>query len=102
MVRSGVETPSLARSSPGRKQGSGAINDAEPLKKMLRLLAEEKVPSVWAAAGQMAGELGGISKSSGQSRLARKFKTLFGTVPKRGQTWAQLLAHELDRNSGME
>jgi hypothetical protein len=66
------------RRAGGRQPGSGEIDDNEHVSEMLRLLAAKKAASVFAAAGQIADQVTGISKAAKQRRLARKFKKKFG------------------------
>jgi hypothetical protein len=83
---------------PGRKSGSGSIDDEEKLRRMLTLLAVGKVPSVLAAAKAVADATKpNQSVDSEVVRLRRKFAKRWGTEPPNGKTWADV-EHELNPN----
>jgi hypothetical protein len=65
---------------PGRKPGSGAIDDGAAIEDMRRLLAAGSCPSIWAAAGQLAGQ-----SEAARRRLNSKFRKQFGTSPPVGK-----------------
>jgi hypothetical protein len=75
----------------GRKPGSGKLDESGITEKMLRCLAANKAPSIFAAAGQFADQAkGGATKDSKQRRLAREFGNRFGSEPPEGKTWADV------------
>jgi hypothetical protein len=75
----------------GRKPGSGSIDDETALRRMLKLLATGKHPSVFAAAREVAVErMPHQSADADVDRLRRKFRKRWGTDPPEGQTWADV------------
>jgi hypothetical protein len=74
----------------GRKKGSGTKDDDSSLRAMLDLLADDKAPSVLAAAKIVAKgtePLAGNSDESRIDRLRHKFSAKYGTEPPSGKTW---------------
>lgn len=75
---------------PGRKPGSGSIDDDNALQEMLRLLANEEAASVHAAAQCVVTSGTAKSTSSIEStvkRLRVKFTAKFGIQLPPGKTW---------------
>jgi hypothetical protein len=85
-----IEPP--ARGRPGRKIGSGTIDDTERLREMLRLLAAGQTHSVHAAADRVVGTMVGVGQSriASVTRLRTKFARDHGTNPPAGETWADV------------
>lgn len=87
-----------AHGSPGRKRGSGSIDDTEQLREMLCLLASGRVPSVHAAAKQVTvTKVVGQSRDANIARLREKFRRDPGTNLPKEKTWADI-ADELKPN----
>jgi hypothetical protein len=87
------------KGAPGRKPGSGAIDDEECLRQMLELLAAGgKAPSVHAAAKAVAATAPEHTRDTLVSRLRKKFANRWGTEPPPPKTWADI-ARELASNS---
>jgi hypothetical protein len=86
---------------PGRKRGSGSLDDDNVLLEMLWLLADGKAASVHAAA-RCVVDLGvakiTTSAESVVTRLRGKFAARFGTELPLGKTWSDV-AHTIQYNS---
>jgi hypothetical protein len=93
--------PMPPEGGPGRKPGSGTIDDGAAIKEMLRLLAAGSCSSVWAAAGQATEGAHGASPEATRRRLYGKFRKRFGTSPPPGKNWADIprIENELNSNS---
>jgi hypothetical protein len=93
-----AEAHPVPRGRPGRKPGSGSIDDEEALRKMVKLLAAGEARSVLAASERVAGEGKPIqSHAANMGRLRRKFAKRWGTDPPEGKTWAEF-DQELNTN----
>jgi hypothetical protein len=83
---------------PGRKRGSGSIDDESDLRRMLDMLGKGLVPSVLAAATAVASDRPAAhSVEADIRRLRTKFSGRWGTEPPPGKTWHDVAA-ELPAN----
>jgi hypothetical protein len=91
--------PKASRSHGGRRKGSGAIDDVQSLKGMLRLLSTDDATSVWDAAGKVSKSLpSGQSETANWARIYRKFRERYHVRPAEGMTWSDILEQESDEN----
>jgi hypothetical protein len=75
----------------GRPAGSGGIDDAEGLQKMIALLKNGDARSMHAAAAKVAAAKRiGQSEEADRARLRHKFANTYGSKAK-GQTWPEFL-----------
>jgi hypothetical protein len=84
----------------GRKPGSGAIDDSDAVRKMLRLLAAGDACSVHDAARKISASMPQSSSQSRKADIARfrlKFRRDHGIKPPRGKTWVEV-EDELNAN----
>jgi hypothetical protein len=86
------------RGRPGRKRGSGSVDDEAALRRMLGLLAKGEEPSVLAAARTVAhAAKSNQSVEADVARLRKKFAERWGTEPPPRKKWADV-ARDLDAN----
>jgi hypothetical protein len=84
-------TGAASPGQPGRKPGSGEIDDESKLREMLELLATKKATSVYSAAGKVAAQhFAEQNRPAATGRLRRKFSAGRGTEPPAGKTWADV------------
>ena len=83
-------SPEKKKGEPGRKDGSGALNDDPHLLEMLRRLSIKDAVSVRNAAVKVQPDAPGASPEATIKRLTKKFSDKFGTEPPPGKTWADV------------